>query len=95
VGRLTSGIAHEIGNPIGIVLGYLDLLKQTDLRPDERKDFIDRSEKEITRINQIIRQLLDMSRSSADEAKPISIHQLLQDLMEVLKYQRLIRRFGI
>ena len=31
VGRLSSGIAHEIGNPIGIVIGYLDLLKQQNL----------------------------------------------------------------
>ena len=87
VGRLTSGIAHEIGNPIGIVLGYLDLLKQTDLTPDERNDFIARSEKEITRINHIIRQLLDMSRSSVGESKAMSIHQLLQDLIVVLSYQ--------
>jgi two-component system NtrC family sensor kinase len=87
VGRLTSGIAHEIGNPIGIVLGYLDLLKQTDLAPDERNDFIARSEKEITRINHIIRQLLDMSRSSVGESKAMSIHQLLQDLIVVLSYQ--------
>jgi two-component system NtrC family sensor kinase len=87
VGRLTSGIAHEIGNPIGIVLGYLDLLKQLDLTPDERSDFITRSEKEITRISNIIRQLLDMSRSSADESKPMSIHQLLRDLISVFNYQ--------
>lgn len=87
VGRLTSGIAHEIGNPIGIVLGYLDLLKQTDLAVSERSDFIDRSEKEITRINNIIRQLLDMSRSSAGEEKSISIHDLLQDLISVFGYQ--------
>ena len=87
VGRLTSGIAHEIGNPIGIVLGYLDLLKQTDLSEGERGDFIERSEKEITRINNIIRQLLDMSRSSAGEAKPVSIHQLLEDLVSVFGYQ--------
>jgi two-component system NtrC family sensor kinase len=40
VGRLTSGIAHEIGNPIGIVLGYLDLLKQTDLTISDRNDFM-------------------------------------------------------
>lgn len=87
VGRLTSGIAHEIGNPIGILLGYLDLLKQTDLTPEERSDFITRSEEEITRINHIIRQLLDMSRSSADESKPMSIHTLLEDLVSVLGYQ--------
>jgi signal transduction histidine kinase len=87
VGRLTSGIAHEIGNPIGIVLGYLDLLKQSDLSLEERNDFIDRSEKEIVRINHIIRQLLDMSRTSADEAKSISIHLLLQDLIAVFNYQ--------
>ena len=87
VGRLTSGIAHEIGNPIGIVLGYLDLLKQSDLSPDERNDFIGRSENEITRINHIIRQLLDMSRTSPGEAKTISIHLLLNDLIAVFNFQ--------
>lgn len=87
VGRLTSGIAHEVGNPIGIVLGYLDLLKQTDLIPSERNDFITRSEKEIARINHIIRQLLDMSRTSGGDAKPVSIHQLLEELNSVFDYQ--------
>jgi signal transduction histidine kinase len=46
-----------------------------------------RSEKEITRINHIIRQLLDMSRSSVGESKPISIHQLLEELNSVFSYQ--------
>jgi two-component system, NtrC family, sensor kinase len=87
VGRLTAGIAHEIGNPIGIVLGYLDLLRQTDLTSEEQNDFIARSEKEITRINQIISQLLDMSRSSVGESKLMSVHQQLQDLISVLNYQ--------
>ncbi|WP_155325182.1 sensor histidine kinase [Desulfosarcina ovata] len=87
VGRLTSGIAHEIGNPIGIVLGYLDLLKQSDLTEEERNDFINRSENEITRINIIIRQLLDMSRSTAGEEKTLSVHQLMDELIGVFKYQ--------
>jgi len=87
VGRLTSGIAHEIGNPIGIVLGYLDLLKQSDLEMAERNDFIDRSEKEIGRISQIIRQLLDMSRPSNGECQRVSIHQLLNDLICLFNFQ--------
>ncbi|WP_170302552.1 sensor histidine kinase [Desulfosarcina widdelii] len=87
VGRLTSGIAHEIGNPIGIVLGYLDLMKQTDLTRDEQNDFIRRSEDEITRINHIIRQLLDMTRTSSNESKQIAIHPLLEELVSVFSYQ--------
>ncbi len=87
IGRLTSGIAHEIGNPIGIVLGYLDLMRNTELREIERKDFIDRSEQEITRINNIIRQLLDMSRSYTHETEPVSVHELLDDLVSVFTYQ--------
>ena len=87
VGRLTSGIAHEIGNPIGIVLGYLDLLKQAELSMEDRIDFITRSEKEITRINDIIRKLLDMSRKNTEEEKPVSIHWLLEDLLSVFKCQ--------
>lgn len=87
VGRLTSGIAHEIGNPIGIVLGYLDLMKQTDLTRDEQNDFIRRSEKEITRIHNIIRQLLDMTRTASNESKPIAVHPLLEDLVSVFSYQ--------
>ena len=36
-GRLSAGIAHEIGNPIGIVMGYLELLKQKDIPPEESR----------------------------------------------------------
>jgi C4-dicarboxylate-specific signal transduction histidine kinase len=87
VGRLTSGIAHEIGNPIGIVLGYLDLMKQADLTHEVQNDFIARSETEIIRINNIIRQLLDMTRTSSEEVKNVSVHALLHDLVSVFAYQ--------
>ncbi|PID40974.1 MAG: hypothetical protein CR984_00415 [Proteobacteria bacterium] len=87
VGRMTSGIAHEIGNPIGIVLGYLDLLKQKNLKSNEREDFIKRSEAEITRINDIIRQLLDMSRYSDGETTSTAIHDLCNDLIAVFNHQ--------
>ena len=49
VGRLSSGIAHEIGNPIGIVIGYLELLKQNNISDEEKKEFIIRTENEINR----------------------------------------------
>ena len=44
VGRLSAGIAHEIGNPIGIVIGYLELLKEEDITGEERDEYIHRTE---------------------------------------------------
>ena len=62
VGRLSSGIAHEIGNPIGIILGYLELIQQASFPESEKGDIIRRTEAQVRRIDQIIRQLLDFSR---------------------------------
>jgi len=90
VGRLASGVAHEIGNPIGIVLGYLDLLKGSDLKNKERKDFINRIEKEIGRINRTIRNLLDFSRPSKGEVSAVSVHQIIGDMIDMLKPQPIV-----
>ncbi len=95
VGRLSAGIAHEIGNPIGIVLGYFELLKQGGLSEAEQKDFLARAEKETNRINLIIRQLLDLSRSSADGLQVVSVHAILDDLAGVIAIQPLMAKIKL
>ena len=83
VGRLAAGIAHEIGNPIGIVLGYLDMLKQDDLNEEDKFDFLKRTEDEVQRINTVIRQLLDLARPKTFQSQLVAVHFLIQDLVEV------------
>jgi two-component system NtrC family sensor kinase len=87
VGRLAAGIAHEIGNPIGIVLGYLELLQRKDIDEGERLELVGRMSNEIQRVNQTIRQLLDFSRPSSNERQAISVHPLIQETLEVLDHQ--------
>jgi two-component system NtrC family sensor kinase len=86
VGRLSAGIAHEIGNPIGIVTGYLELLKP-DLPVDERVEYLNRAQKEIERISTIIHQLLEISRPSHGGPQTVSVHALLDDMAQVLNVQ--------
>jgi len=95
VGRLSSGIAHEIGNPIGIIIGYLDLLKQSDLPGDERSEYIQRAENEIQRINMILRQLLDFSRPSTGELGSVPVHDVLDDLIGVVQVQPLVANISV
>ena len=90
VGRLSAGIAHEIGNPIGIVMGYLELIKQNDIPQGEKNEYIHRTEKEIDRINKIIRQLLEVSRPSKTGVSAISVHDLIDDIADVLQVQPLV-----
>jgi signal transduction histidine kinase len=95
VGRLSAGIAHEIGNPIGIVIGYLELLKQTDITVAERSEYIHRTEEEIDRINTIIRQLLEVSRPSNSGRRAVSVHDIIHDTADVLRVQPLISNIAL
>jgi two-component system NtrC family sensor kinase len=87
VGRLAAGIAHEIGNPIGIILGYLDLLNSGDIGEVDKKDFLNRIESEIIRVNRIIRQLLDFSRPSSGEPVTTRVHDLVKMILAMLEPQ--------
>jgi signal transduction histidine kinase len=95
VGRLATGVAHEIGNPIGIILGYLELLGKNDLNKEEAQDFLDRIELEIRRISQIIRQLLDFSRPSSSEPKHTSVHALIMETVKMLTPQPMMAHIQI
>ena len=95
VGRLSAGIAHEIGNPIGIVMGYLELLRQPDITDDERDEYIQRTEDEIERINNIIRQLLEIARPSNTGRMAVSVHDIMQDTADVLHVQPLMANIDL
>lgn len=97
IGRLSAGIAHEIGNPIGVVLGYLGLLKrQPAFTADSSgKEYIERAESEINRINTIIRQLLDFSRSSSSDRQVVFIHALIRDVGQMILNQPLMGKIEL
>ncbi len=64
VGQLAAGLAHELGNPLAALIGYLELLKQNTTNSSAR-DMIERSLSETQRIDFLVRELLDFSRPDA------------------------------
>jgi signal transduction histidine kinase len=87
VGRLAAGIAHEIGNPIGIVLGYLDMIQQGGLDAADQADFLKRTEDEVQRISAIIRQLLDLARPKDRKNEAVSVNAVIGDIVDVMQSQ--------
>lgn len=84
VGRLAAGLAHEIGNPLGIVQGYIELLEQSDISEDNKKMYAGRAMNELARINGLIRQLLDFAKTSRNKREVFSITPIFSELKEML-----------
>jgi hypothetical protein len=79
VGRLAAGIAHEVGNPVGIILGYIHLLRSPDATDAERADYLNRMEHETERMKNTIGDLLDFAQPSSQEIVQLQLNDIVHD----------------
>lgn len=103
VGQLAAGVAHEIGNPLAAILGYVDILRMDAVAPSgagtmsttERRDALERVKAETQRIHRIIQDLLEYSRPSRDEAQPTDPMKILKASQGLLEPQARFRGITI
>jgi len=88
IGRFAAGVAHEVGNPLGAILGYAGILQKEGMDREESKDYLKRIEKEIERINRIVRELLDFARPSQFEIKEVEVNKVIESTLSLLSYQK-------
>ncbi len=88
VGRLAAGIAHEIGNPIGIILGYLHMLRSGDTPAPERADYLNRIEAETERVHGIISDLLGFAQPATQDKQPCFLNALITDTCAFVSCQK-------
>ena len=81
VGRLAAGIAHEIGNPLGALNGYIDIISRGGLEAAEEKDMIARAAREADRIDSIVRDFLEIARPPKRGVAPIDVNSLLRETL--------------
>ena len=95
VGLLAAGVAHEIGNPLGAVLGYIRLLEQDAVNTEEKNDYLKRMEKELLRIDGIVRDLREYSKPSPCKIVPTGVNELVRDTVRMVKRQRDFRNIRL
>ncbi|MDH3998141.1 MAG: ATP-binding protein [Desulfuromonadales bacterium] len=86
VGHLAAGMAHEIGNPLGAIIGYLNVLK-TDLKGHDSCDLLERSLTESARIDKLVRELLEYSAPGNSCQESLDPIMLLRESVQMLQHQ--------
>lgn len=94
-GRLAAGLAHEIGNPIGSITAYLDyLLKDKNIK-GKNKDCLKRLEKEVGRIDVIVREFLDLASPPRGIIKEIDLNKTISNTVTLLKHRNDFKHVNI
>jgi PAS domain S-box-containing protein len=92
--RISSGIAHEIGNPLTSISSYVQILREME-HDDFTKESLDTIAKHITRIADIVRQMSSFSRTKASDLKHFDIHDLVDMTLDLVKYDKRMKDISV
>ena len=83
IGRLSAGIAHEIGNPLSALIGYASVLRRRGGDPA----LIDGIEREAGRIDRIVRGLLEYARPGNAPRERVDVNASVRRVVALLREQ--------
>ncbi|MDH5590692.1 MAG: ATP-binding protein [Gemmatimonadota bacterium] len=87
VGTLAAGIAHEVGNPLGAIMAYVDVARTRAQRQGHETEVLDSIRGEVDRIDRIVRGLLDYARPRDAGVGPHDVGEVVARVRELLLNQ--------
>ena len=82
IGRLTSGVAHEVKNPINAIVVHLEVLRQKmkEIDPDTRRH-LDVIGSEIQRLDRVVQTLVDFTRPVELRLNDMDLRKIADDVV--------------
>src|SRR5262249_15402211 len=94
IGQLAAGIAHELRNPLAIVMNALyDVRQVLGTAPAEVLEDLHIAEEEISRAQAIIKNLLEFSRESGPDVERVDVNDLLSRTVHLM--QKYLQNAGV
>ncbi len=95
LGRLSAGVAHEIGNPLSAISGYVEVLKRRPSDPAGTKSqYLGDIEREVQRLDKIIKTLLEYSRPKKFEPRILDTNSVIRDSIDIIERQGILKNIS-
>jgi two-component system NtrC family sensor kinase len=86
IGRLVSGVAHEVNNPLAAILGFTDLLLENPETPASAREDLQIILQETQRTKEIVQDLLSFARQRPTQKEPVNINAVLRQTIKLRSY---------
>jgi signal transduction histidine kinase len=83
LGRIAAWLAHEIRNPLGSISGSVELLGDSPALSKEDRDLCAIVSREVTRLNDLVGDMLDLSKPRPPSAERVDVASLAREVVEL------------
>jgi signal transduction histidine kinase len=95
MGTLAAGVAHEINNPLAVILGFTDILLEKVQPDSDEYDILKTIEKQGLNAKRVVENLLSFARYKEQKQEPINVNEGIESVLNVMRNTLVVNKISV